>query len=178
MSNLFKVSEAASLAIHGMILMAENPNKAISAKEIASTIHVSESHLAKVLQHLGKAGLVRSTRGPKGGFVLGKPAETITLLDIYEAIEGPLETITCLLAMPICGGGRHCCMGGLLQSVGEQVRRHLAESKLSHLTNGRADQPRADVSTYSGKSNERAQGPELRDLSGGTNDATAENHPN
>ena len=136
MSNLFKVSEAASLAIHSMILMAEAPKGPLSAKEIASGMDASEAHLSKVLQRLGKAGLVRSTRGPKGGFVLGKPADSIALLDIYEAIEGPLETVTCLLGKPICGGGERCCMGGLLQVVGEQVRQHLAKTKLSDLSHG------------------------------------------
>ena len=134
MSNLFKVSEAASLAIHGMILMAQSPAKPLSAKDMASGLEASEAHLAKVLQRLGRAGLVRSTRGPKGGFVLGKPPDAITLLDIYEAIEGPLETIACLLGRPICGGGQLCCMGGLLQTVGEQVRQHLARTRLLDLT--------------------------------------------
>jgi len=133
MSNLFRVSEAASLAIHGMILMAESRETPLSAKEMASGLQASEAHLAKVLQRLGKAGLANSTRGPKGGFVLGKPADAVTLLDIYEAIEGPLETIACLLGRPICGGGQLCCMGGLLQSVGEQVRQHMANTRLSVL---------------------------------------------
>jgi Rrf2 family protein len=136
MSNLFKVSEAASIAIHGMILMAKNPGMPVSAKEIAAEMRASEAHLAKVLQRLGKARLVQSTRGPKGGFVLGKTSNRITLLDVYEAIEGPLETITCLLGKPICDGGKRCCMGGLLQTVGRQVRRHLAATKLSDLANG------------------------------------------
>jgi Rrf2 family protein len=86
MSNLFKVSEAASLALHAMLHIVANPNRPVSTREIASGMHASEAHLAKVLQRLARVGLARSTRGPKGGFVLGRPAETITLLDVYEAI--------------------------------------------------------------------------------------------
>jgi len=139
MSNIFKVSQAASLAIHAMMLMASSHHKPLSTKEIALTMDASEAHLAKVLQRLGHVGLVKSERGPKGGFTLGKPADAITLLDIYEAIEGPFAVRTCLLGRPICDGGQKCFLGGLMQSIGEQVRRHLTGTRLSELASGGTD---------------------------------------
>ena len=82
-----------------------------------------------------RAGLVRSVRGPKGGFGLGKSPAEITLLDVYESIDGPLRSETCLLGRPICGGKR-CILGRLLVSVNQQVHRKLATAKLSELATG------------------------------------------
>ena len=134
MSSVLKISEAASLALHSTVLLAANPGKMVSTREIASRLHVSAAHLSKVLQRLARAGLVRSIRGPKGGFSLGKPADEITLLDVYESIEGPLVPSKCLLDAQICSGEK-CILGGLLETVDKQVRDYLAETRLSELTN-------------------------------------------
>jgi len=133
MANVLKVSEAASLALHAMVLLAAR-DEVVSTGEIASTLRVSVAHLSKVLQRLARVGLVRSIRGPKGGFILGKASEEITLLDVYEAIEGPLVPSNCLLNTPVCSGER-CILGGLLETVNEQVREYLAGTRLSELDN-------------------------------------------
>jgi Rrf2 family protein len=75
---------------------------------------------------------VRSTRGPKGGFALARPAGRITLEEVYEAIDGPLGDSQCLLGRPVCNGSR-CILGGLLNSVNRQVRRYLHTTRLSAL---------------------------------------------
>lgn len=133
MSNVLKISEATSLALHSMVLLAANPDSLISTREIASKLHVSEAHLSKVLQRLAKVGLVKSIRGPKGGFMLGRPAGEVTLVDVYESIEGPLVPSKCLLGTQICGGEK-CILGGLLETVDKQVREYLAGTRLSELT--------------------------------------------
>jgi DNA-binding IscR family transcriptional regulator len=64
MSNILKISEAASLALHTTVILAANPNRLVSTKKLASQLHASEAHLSKVLQRLEKADIVNSTRGP------------------------------------------------------------------------------------------------------------------
>jgi len=117
------------MAWHTMALLASHGNGLLSAKQMAATLKASEAHLAKVLQRLGKAGLVQSTRGRCGGFRLGKPADEITLLDIYESIEGPLEAADCLIGDPICRGD-NCLLGGLLDSINDQVSTYLERTHL------------------------------------------------
>ena len=129
MQHLLKISEAASLAMHTMGLLAAEPGRLISTREMAGRLRVSEAHLAKVMQRLGRAGLVRSQRGPKGGFSLLRRPEEITLLEVYEATEGPLREQTCLLGKPMCNG--NCIMGGLLERVGDQVRDYFSGTRLS-----------------------------------------------
>ena len=87
MANLLKVSEAASLALHSMVLIAEKSPKLISARAMAERLNVSEAHLSKVLQRLGRDGLVRSIRGPGGGFTLLKKPEEVTESEKKNCIE-------------------------------------------------------------------------------------------
>lgn len=128
MQHILKVSEAASLGLHTMAYLAAQPNKRISTHEVAEKLKVSEAHLAKVMQRLGRAGLVVSQRGPKGGFTLAKPPDKITLLEVYEAIEGKLNKTGCLLGKPVCDGD--CILGGLLNGLDRQVREYFSTTKL------------------------------------------------
>lgn len=129
MSSILNITEAASLALHATFLMAGEPDRVISNREIAETLNVSDAHLSKVLQRLSRAGIVLAVRGPKGGFRLAGDPDEFTLLNVYEAIEGPLEVQTCLLKVPVCN--RCCMMGDLLSSINNQIKNHLAVTKLS-----------------------------------------------
>ena len=131
MSKMLKISEAASLALHTMVYLAANSKNKHSAKQIASVFGVSEAHLAKVMQRLGHAGLVKSQRGPKGGFLLGRDPEKITLLEVYEVTEGPFEFTSCLLGNPICNGS--CILGGLISEVDQRVKAYLSQTTLAQL---------------------------------------------
>lgn len=133
MSHTLKISEAASLGLHSMVLLAAKPDKPLSTHEVASELRVSEAHLSKVFQRLAKAGLVTSTRGPGGGFVLAKPADTISLLEVYETIDGPLTGEDCLLGDPTCNG-KACLLGGLVKAVNEQMRSYLTNTRLADVT--------------------------------------------
>ena len=133
MSSFLKISEAASLAIHAMLHIAENPGRPASIKAIASRMNASEAHLGKVLQRLVHVGLVQSTRGPKGGFMLAKPAGEIALLDIYEAIDGSFPDGCCLFATPVCSRNV-CVFGGILQASAKQIRDYMKNTTLLALT--------------------------------------------
>jgi len=140
LSNVLKISDAASLGLHAMGLLATRPDTGFSTKQIARDLQVSEAHLSKVLQRLTKVGLAASTRGPRGGFALARSAESITLLDVYEAIEGPLVATRCLLGKRVCNG-RQCILGDLLTTVDGQVRDYLATTRLADLTSIYQSQP-------------------------------------
>ncbi|MBD3174227.1 MAG: Rrf2 family transcriptional regulator [Armatimonadia bacterium] len=133
MESILRISDAAAIGLHAMTCLAEaGSDEPISALKIAGDLQVSEAHLSKVLQRLGRRGLVVSKRGPGGGFVLGKPAAEITLAEIYEAIEGPLPQGECLLGRSECALGS-CVLGGLLQEVQSQVSDYFARTTLQNL---------------------------------------------
>lgn len=133
MSQALRISEAASLALHSMVLLAAKPEGPLSTHEAAAELRVSEAHLSKVLQRLAKAGLVTSTRGPGGGFVLAKEPTEISLLEVYETIDGPLGAGECLLGDPTCRG-EACLLGDLVRSVSEQMRSYLSGTRLADVT--------------------------------------------
>jgi len=132
MSNILKISEAASLATHSMVFLAANPEKPHSTREMANLLLASEAHLSKVLQRLSRHGLVQSVRGPRGGFRLAKPGGQVRLLEVYEAIEGKVVEIHCLLSSKVCNGGG-CVFGGFLESASRQFRDYLAHTTLSDI---------------------------------------------
>ncbi len=134
MANVLRISEAASLALHTMVLLARKPEERLSTKEIAGVLKVSEAHLSKVLQRLGRVGLVNATRGPNGGFMVEKDPNGVTLLEVYEAIEGPLNSSNCLLGTPICDGGEKCILGNLLEDINKEVKEYLSGTTISELT--------------------------------------------
>jgi len=132
MPNAFRVSEACTMALHTVVLLADEPQRSLTTREMASTFDLSEAHLSKVLQRLARAGLVRSARGPKGGFTLARSPDAVTLMDVYESIEGPLGAANCLFQSPVCRGGT-CILGGLLKDLNTQVREYLSKTKLADL---------------------------------------------
>lgn len=137
MPDLVKISEAASLGIHTMALLADAGNRRMTNKQIANILGGSVHHLAKVMQRLTKAKLVDSVVGPQGGFRLARSARRINLLTIYEAIEGPVDDTGCLLARQICQGG-DCVLGDMIRGLNRQVRDHLKSTTLAELAAGSA----------------------------------------
>ena len=134
--HILRISEAFSLAIHSLVLLAQKEGVYKKVKDLAQEIGVSEAHLAKVFQRLVKVGLVGSVRGPQGGFQLARPKEEVTLLAIYEAIEGPLvEEGGCPLRRERCPF-RRCIFGGLLERMGAEFRAYLSSKTLSQIVKG------------------------------------------
>jgi Rrf2 family protein len=128
MSKIFTLSEAASIAIHGMVLIARN-EKGINAVKIAEQTGLSKNHISKVLQLLVKNDLLKSVRGPLGGFTLKKKPEDVTLLSIYETIEGRLEVTDCPFSYQICAFDK-CLMGTVINDMTVNFRSYLKNQTL------------------------------------------------
>ncbi len=130
MKGILRLSEAASMAYHALAVLSANPDRFLTAGEISRMISGSEAHLAKVMRRLVRDELVRSTRGPGGGFKIAKPADEITLLDIYEAVEGKFRMADCMLDDPCCEEN-NCIMGSLIRSVSIEILEYFRSRKLS-----------------------------------------------
>lgn len=63
----------------------------VQAKDIAARQDIPLRYLEQIFQELRRAGLVESRRGPRGGYVLGRPAEDIRIGDVMRALQGPIE---------------------------------------------------------------------------------------
>ncbi len=93
-------SNTAEYALRAIVFLAADPAKPATALEIAAATKVSSGYLAKVLQNLGRAGLVIAQRGPTGGFTLARTPDKISVLDVVNAVD-PIHRITeCPLHIP------------------------------------------------------------------------------
>ena len=135
MKGVLRLSEAASIGLHGALALAAAPDRYWSAREVGARFGFSADHVTKVMRALGRAGLVVATRGPGGGVRLGRPAGDITLLAIYEALDGPLAAGGCLLSPQVCRA-RCCTLGPQLASVNRQVHDLFARTTLADLARG------------------------------------------
>lgn len=131
MAKVVHISEAASLAVHSMALIAGS-KEMLNVNQIADLTHASRNHLAKVMQTLVKNNYLESVRGPKGGFTLKGDAAGITLLEIYELIEGTLEHKYCGIGDQKCPF-RTCVFGGLADRFSREFTNYLRNTTLSQL---------------------------------------------
>lgn len=88
------ISQTAEYALRAVVCLADHAGKPLVTPQIAKMTHVPAGYLSKVLQMLGRAEVVRSQRGLHGGFLLARPAEDITVLDVVNAVD-PVKRIGC-----------------------------------------------------------------------------------
>jgi len=130
MSRVFNLSEAASIAIHSMVLIAVSEGKT-NVNKISERLNFSRHHVAKVMQRLVKVDIVTSNRGPSGGFMLARPAAEINLLEVYEAVEGKMESNDCPLGYDECAF-KKCILGTIAHDMNRKFKDYLNEHNLQY----------------------------------------------
>lgn len=133
MSKIVSLSEAASIAIHSMVLIASAKDN-LNVIKIAERTGASKHHVAKILQRLVKEGFLNSNRGPSGGFILRVPAGNISLLQVYEAIEGKLDEATCPVNNPVCTFQK-CLMGNVVNKMTQEFKSYMSSQTLLDFMN-------------------------------------------
>jgi Rrf2 family transcriptional regulator, nitric oxide-sensitive transcriptional repressor len=118
-------SQTAEYALRAVVFLASRPDVPRITPQIAEATHVPAGYLSKVLQTLGKEGIVRSRRGLHGGFTLAVPPEALTVLQVIAAVD-PLKRIeTCPLGLEI-HGSRLCPLHRRLDEAIGRVESALA----------------------------------------------------
>ncbi|MFC2128605.1 RrF2 family transcriptional regulator, partial [Bacteroidota bacterium] len=105
-------------------------NKKLNVNEIAKKNQSSRHHIAKVMQQLNKKNIVKSTRGPKGGFELNKKPENITLLEVYEIIDGKIEVSSCPMEYTDCKY-KNCVFSDLASKINSDFIKYLEEHTIA-----------------------------------------------
>jgi Rrf2 family protein len=104
-----QLTRAADYAVRVMIHLAGiPPGTRVSRAELAEAAECPEQFLSKVLQGLTRSGLVVSRRGNTGGFELPQSQRSASLMDVVEAIEGPLHINICIASDQACGRQNWC----------------------------------------------------------------------
>lgn len=104
-----------------------------SAKRIAEAFHIPPELLAKILQRLAKKGLIASHNGPKGGYVLTRSPEEITVGEVIRALEGPINIVSCLEEVD-CPQLSRCNLRRPVQKIQASISYLLDTMTLAELT--------------------------------------------
>lgn len=121
-------------------------NGPVSTRIAASEEHVSYQLACKLMQSLQKAGLLNSSMGPKGGFRLARAPSEVSLLEVIEAIQGPISVNRCVLIPKICSQYRHCSVRGKLADLQKSINDSLAQITLDELIHKPIPQGRGKAS--------------------------------
>lgn len=122
-----KLSRTLSYAVKGAALLAEAPPGPVPCRELAEKGQMPERFLLQILRGLVNHGILVSTRGVEGGYALNRPADEVSLLDVFEAIDGGVsfELEDC---EPMSDGLRT-----VMHTLSEDIRNSLGSIRLSDL---------------------------------------------
>lgn len=131
-----RVSMKVDYGVRALVDLAQNYGAGpIQTAEIAGRQGVPEPYLDQLLTTLRKVGLVRSRRGPHGGYVLAKEPSELTLGMIISALEGPMVPIDCLDSSLECNLAGHCAQQDVWRKVEGLTQALLYSTKLADLVN-------------------------------------------
>ncbi len=136
-------SKAAEYAIRAMVSLSEKPEgKLTQLKDVAEKEDIPFHFLAKTMQILSRKGLVRSHRGPRGGFCLARKPAEITLYDIVDPIDhiANYDEI-CILGIEVCSDEAACPLHDEWKKIRTEIRQTLEHKNLQEMV-GRLEEKR------------------------------------
>lgn len=106
-----QITRQADYALRAVIYLSRlGPEERAATSQIAQEQKIPPSFLAKIVSQLSVAGLLQTSRGARGGVSLARSPEEITVLDVVEAIDGPILLNECVACGGVCAFGDSCPM--------------------------------------------------------------------
>jgi Rrf2 family protein len=129
---MFRLSKRADYGLIALKHLAIHQEHAYSAPEIARAYNIPSELMAKVLQKLVRKGLLLSHAGPNGGYALARDADTISVIDVIEALEGPVLLTPCEAADD-CEQLQLCSIRDPLKDIKRKVVNVLVDTTIHEL---------------------------------------------
>jgi len=137
-----QITRAGEYGVLGLMALAKRAQgSVVMIDEVSREEDIPKSFLAKIFQSLARAGLVHSVRGTGGGFALARPTEEISVLEIIEAIEGPIALQRCLEEKPDCHHMSGCALCGLFSEAQDRLKDTFAQTSLGELVRRQGRMP-------------------------------------
>jgi Rrf2 family protein len=136
-----QITRQADYAVRAVLYLAElGPGARASTAQIAEEQRIPATFLAKIISQLSAAGVLRAVRGARGGVTLARPPQDVSLLEIVEAIDGPVTLNACTSDPAQCPLGDDCTVRDVWCDAQADLVRRLAETRFGQLmrANGRA----------------------------------------
>lgn len=119
-----------------LVLAGDTQQRPLRAGEIAFATGAPRNYMGKTLNSLVKAGVLRSARGPHGGFSLAIPADTLTIARVIDCFVEPRTHTQCLLGNRPCDKSKPCAAHRIWTSINTQRREPLATTTVAELLQG------------------------------------------
>lgn len=134
----------------------------ISARELASIQSLSPSFVGKIVSTLARAGILETHRGASGGVQLGRPAEAITVLEVVEAVQGPIRLNRCVRTPPTCQLAEACPLSPVIRAAQDAIVAAFSVSVDEVLAGatGPVTAPGAEASAHGSDATATAPGPD------------------
>jgi len=130
-----QITRQADYAVRAMIFLAQlGPDQRAATSQIAQEKQIPPSFLAKIVSQLSVAGLLQTSRGAHGGVSLAKTPEQISLLDVVEAIDGPIYINECVADHSTCMFGDDCPMKPVWCEAQNDLVERLKSTNFAQLT--------------------------------------------
>ena len=131
-----KLSTRTRYAVRAMIELAKHDtNRPLQLKIIAEKQEISIKYLEQLMAVLKSAGLIKSIRGSKGGYVLSKAPNQIALNDILHCVEGPISTVECVEDGTRCSRAADCAAREVWKRVEQAIENVLQSITLQDVAN-------------------------------------------
>jgi Rrf2 family cysteine metabolism transcriptional repressor len=130
-----KISTKGRYGLRAMIDLAVNGTSGtpVFLSDIAKRQAVSEKYLEHIFSALNKGGIVKAQRGRKGGYLLDRSADRITILDIITVLEGPCTLVDCVQNTTVCDKSSVCVTRDIWNKTGAAIRNVLSSYTLASL---------------------------------------------
>jgi Rrf2 family protein len=134
---MLRLSTRGQYGVRAMFEIARGyPDRPVTIKEISERQDVSVAYLEQILSRLRRAGIIRSVRGPGGGYLLSRGPDQISIASILNELEGPMAITSCLDPDEGCVRIDHCVTHLLWKALGEQMEEFLSTITLKNLIAG------------------------------------------
>ncbi len=129
------ISQANDYAVRSLIYIVKNSQykKIFTTKEVAEKLKISRIFLAKIFQKLANKGLINSMKGVKGGVMIIKDTDKITLYDIFEAVDGIPVLRKCIYNRKICSLNYDCGMNKFFNKTQKLLENELKKVTIVNL---------------------------------------------
>lgn len=133
-----QITRQADYALRAILFLARlQPNQRAATAQIAEAQNIPPSFLAKIISQLSIAGLIHTSRGARGGVTLSRPSKDITMLEVVEAIDGPVALNDCTVNPSLCPFGESCPIHEVWCVTQVDLVKKLRETNFSQFTNHR-----------------------------------------
>jgi Rrf2 family protein len=127
---MLALSRTAGYAILALSCLEEAADRWVLLKDIVGRVNVPGPYLAKIMHALAQAGVVRAKRGYRGGFMLAKPSDQVSIAEIVDAVEGASWLGGCMLGFTECSDDRACPAHALCKTERSKIRGFLEKLTL------------------------------------------------